>query len=171
MPTALLIAGPNGAGRRRSRASTSPLSSTASGSSTPTSSRPGSLRSTPTAQRSGRGGSFSVSWTRPYNKQGESFAVETTLSGSTYTRRIPRWQAAGYRVTLIFLRLSSVDTAIARVAERVQQGGHNTPAPVIRRRFDAGWQNFQQAYKPIVDDWVLFDSSNDVPVILDRSAP
>ncbi|MCI0352080.1 MAG: zeta toxin, partial [Acidobacteriales bacterium] len=31
-------------------------------------------------------------------KKGESFAFETTLSGVTYARRIPRWRAAGYHV-------------------------------------------------------------------------
>jgi len=31
----------------------------------------------------------------------------TLLSGVTYARRIPRWQAAGYHVTLFFLRLST----------------------------------------------------------------
>ncbi len=34
-----------------------------------------------------------------------SFALETTLSGRAYLNSIARWQAAGYRVTLIFLKL------------------------------------------------------------------
>ena len=32
----------------------------------------------------------------------ENFAFETTLSGRIYLRHIVRWQAAGYRVELIF---------------------------------------------------------------------
>ena len=99
----------------------------------------------------------------------EGFVVETTLSGHTYARSIPTWQARGYHVTLIFLALRDVDTAIARVAERVRQGGHDIPVPTIRRRFDAGWQNFQEVYRPLVDRWLLFDTSGPTPALIDQS--
>ena len=36
-------------------------------------------------------------------------------------------------MTLFFLQLSDVETAVGRVAERVRQGGHDIPEPVIRR--------------------------------------
>jgi predicted ABC-type ATPase len=49
----------------------------------------------------------------------QSFALETTLSGRAYQAAIARWQSAGYRVTLIFLKLSSVQEAVARVRQRV----------------------------------------------------
>ena len=45
---------------------------------------------------------------------------------------IPRWQADGYHVTLLFLALLDADMAIARVAERVRQGGHFVPDDVVR---------------------------------------
>ncbi len=99
----------------------------------------------------------------------QSFAFETTLSGKTYLRHMARWQAAGYRVKLIFLKLASADEAIARVRQRVLQGGHNIPDDVIRRRFDAGLQNFTQRYAPLVDAWALYDNSGSAPVLLDWS--
>ena len=80
-----------------------------------------------------------------------SFAYETTLSGRGYLRMIRQWQAAGYRVKLIFLQLASAEEAIARVAQRVHQGGHDIPAVVIRCRFDAGKANFERLYAPLVD--------------------
>lgn len=98
-----------------------------------------------------------------------SFAFETTLSGRAYLRAIERWQAAGYRVKLIFLKLASADEAVARVAQRVKQGGHNIPEPVIRRRFVAGVENFEQNYAPIVDAWALYDNSGSEPLLLDWS--
>ena len=49
----------------------------------------------------------------------KSFAFETTLSGRGYLRHIRHWQAGGYRVELIFLRLATADEAVARVAQRV----------------------------------------------------
>jgi predicted ABC-type ATPase len=58
------------------------------------------------------------------------------------TRKIPQWQATGYRISLFFLKLESVEIAIDRVAERVRQCGHNIPEPVIRRRYIAGWKKF-----------------------------
>lgn len=82
---------------------------------------------------------------------------------------IRQWQTAGYRVKLIFLALSHVDEAVARVAERVRQGGHDVPIPVIRRRFDAGLKNFHRLYAPLVDAWALYDNSGVEPVLMDWS--
>lgn len=45
----------------------------------------------------------------------QSFAFETTLAGRGYVSHIRAWQAAAYRVKLIFLQLDSPETAIARV--------------------------------------------------------
>lgn len=73
----------------------------------------------------------------------ESFAFETTLSGLGYLQHIRRWRAQGYCVSLFFLSLPAVELAIARVAERVRQDGHDVPEPVIRRRFAAGLRNFE----------------------------
>lgn len=99
-------------------------------------------------------------------RQGESFAFETTLSGRSYARWIPRWRNQGYRIRLFFLRLPNPEAAIARVAQRVSEGGHNVPEAVIRRRFDAGWSNFVKLYQNLVDEWALYDNSGDVPKLL-----
>lgn len=98
---------------------------------------------------------------------GENFAIETTLSGLGYARKIPHWQSLGYRVSLFFLKLDNVEQAIDRVAERVKQGGHNIPEAVICRRFAAGLKNFQNCYRDLVDDWMLFDNSNRPATLID----
>lgn len=92
-------------------------------------------------------------------RDGESFAFETTLSGRHYAQLIPRWRAAGYHVKLIFLSLPTVALALARVAARVAQGGHDVPEEVVRRRFDRGLRQFREVYQPLVDTWVLYDNS------------
>lgn len=102
-----------------------------------------------------------------YARRGESFAFETTLSGLGYLRHIAQWRAQGYRVSLFFLSLVNAETAIARVAERVRQGGHNIPETVIRRRFAAGLKHFHDHYRAAVDDWALYDNSGNVPVMLE----
>ena len=100
-------------------------------------------------------------------QRGESFAIETTLSGMSYLKHIEQWRSQGYQVSLYFLSLPNVETAIARVAERVQQGGHDIPEHVIRRRFASGRDNFQQRYQSAVDDWAHYDNTGAEPVLLD----
>src|SRR5699024_1446607 len=99
--------------------------------------------------------------------RGDSFAFETTLSGSGFGRQIPKWQALGYRIVLFFLSLPNVAMAISRVALRVRQGGHNIPEAVIRRRFISGLHNFHHVYKDQVDSWALYDNADAMPVLLD----
>lgn len=99
--------------------------------------------------------------------RGESFAFETTLSGLAYLRHIREWKALGYHVSLFFLSLPSAEMAIARVAERVKQGGHDIPEAVIRRRFAAGRSNFESHYRSIVDAWACYDNAGDEPVMIE----
>ena len=48
---------------------------------------------------------------------------------------------------------------MARVAERVRQGGHDVPEAVVHRRFVAGVRNFFEVYRTIVDGWHMYDNS------------
>jgi predicted ABC-type ATPase len=100
---------------------------------------------------------------------GHDFAFETTLSGLSYLRKIKCWQALGYQVKLWFLSLPNDDLAVARVAQRVMQGGHNIPEDVIRRRFKAGLENFHKSYSKVVDSWALYDSYVHPPKLIDWS--
>jgi len=100
-------------------------------------------------------------------RKSESFAFETTLSGLSYLGQIRQWREQGYHVSLFFLSLPDAETAVARVAERVKQGGHNIPEAVIRRRFAAGLRNFHESYKAQVDAWALFDNEGETPVLLE----
>lgn len=95
----------------------------------------------------------------------ESFGFETTLSGLGYLRRIANWRSMGYHVSLYFLELPDVETAIARVAERVRQGGHDIPEATIRRRFVSGLQNLHRHYIPSVNSWAIYDNAKAVPVL------
>jgi predicted ABC-type ATPase len=100
--------------------------------------------------------------------QGESFAFETTLAGLTYARMIPRWRKAGYVVKLIFLSLPNAEMAVARVAVRVAQGGHNVSEEVVRRRFATGISNFHRVYKALVDSWLHYDNAASPHELLDQ---
>jgi predicted ABC-type ATPase len=96
------------------------------------------------------------------------FAFETTLSGRTYVRRIEAWKRAGYRIEIIFLRLSSVDLALRRIEARVRQGGHDVPKRDVVRRFSRGWENFLTIYQPMAESWAVYDNSGASPQLLER---
>lgn len=117
-----------------------------------------------------RAGRIMLGEIKAHVRLGESFAFETTLSGLMYARLIPRWQAQGYHVKLIYLSLINADLAVARVAARVAQGGHGVAENVIRRRFAVGWRHFNETYKHLVDAWVHYDNSGPQPLIIDQGA-
>jgi len=114
-----------------------------------------------------RAGRLMIQLIREHVARADSFAFETTLADRGYARWIPKWQTDGYRVSLWFLALGSVETAVARVGQRVLQGGHEIPAHIVRRRFVAGRANFENVYRRLVDTWVLYDNSGSEPVLLD----
>lgn len=102
-------------------------------------------------------------------RKNESFAFETTLSGKGYINKIEEWKKQQYEIILYFFKLPSVEFAIERVKLRVSQGGHNIPEQDIRRRFERSWYNFNNFYKQLVDSWIVFDTSENIPVILEES--
>lgn len=101
-------------------------------------------------------------------RNNKSFAFETTLSGRTYVKLLRECRNKGYHILLVFLSLPAADMAVARVAARVTQGGHNVPENDIRRRFTAGLKNFHDIYKNAVDAWILYDNSGNVPKVIER---
>lgn len=83
---------------------------------------------------------------------------ETTLSSRSYARSIREWQQRGYGVAIVYLRLPSAEMSIERVRRRVAQGGHGLPEGTIRRRFAKSLDYFERIYKPIVNEWYVWDS-------------
>jgi len=88
------------------------------------------------------------------------FAFETTLASKTYKEKVLYAQANGYKVTLLFLWLRNVELAIERVKSRVEEGGHNIPEEIIRRRYTRGLKNLLKIYLPLVDGFMIIDNSD-----------
>lgn len=95
-------------------------------------------------------------------EQGEDFAIETTLATKSYVSLIKKLKQKGYTVTLLFFWLNTVELAISRVDERVKKGGHNIPKDVIERRYIAGLKNLNKLYLSVVDNYYIFDNSEDI---------
>jgi len=91
--------------------------------------------------------------------QGRSFAIETTLSSRSLASRIHGLGAKGYEFHLLYFWLESVDLAVARVAARVQQGGHNIPEDTIRRRYVGGLRNLFGLYMPLANTWEVYNNT------------
>ena len=88
----------------------------------------------------------------------ETFALESTLSGKTYSRTFMRALSLGYELELHYLWLSNVEQAIARVRRRVRMGGHNVPVPDIRRRFKRSLTHLIDYYLPLATRWAIWDN-------------
>ena len=98
------------------------------------------------------------------------FAFETTLSSKSYRNFVKKAQSNGYFVTLVYFWLNSVDLAIERVGRRVATGGHNIPEDTIRRRYNSGIKNLSKIYMPICDFWMIFDNSENPPLLVAKGS-
>lgn len=101
-----------------------------------------------------------------FAKRGIDFAFETTLAGKSYVKLFTELKAEGYAVHIFFLWIPSPELAIARIKERVLEGGHDVPIDDVKRRFSRGVTNFFNLYEPLVDSWMLFDNSKARPVLI-----
>jgi predicted ABC-type ATPase len=115
-----------------------------------------------------RAGRIVLELIQEHIRRRESFSFETTLSGRGYANSILEWRSLGYRIKLFFLTLKNVEMAIARVQQRVREGGHYLPDDVVRRRFERGLINFNEIYKTIVDEWAMYDNSGKTPALIDE---
>jgi len=92
---------------------------------------------------------------------GDNFIIESTLSGKGISGIIDKLKENGYGVTILYLYLESVNVCKARVAQRVQRGGHHIPDEDLIRRYWRSKSNFWLKYKNQVDEWSLYYNSND----------
>jgi predicted ABC-type ATPase len=104
-------------------------------------------------------------------RSGENFAFESTCSGRGHIGTLQMCRDAGYRLTLVYLWLSSPEAALARVARRVAKGGHRIPDDVVVRRYAAGLRNMRHLYLPIVDVAYIYDNSDEQGVLIAERQP
>ncbi len=95
--------------------------------------------------------------------KGETFAFETTLSGRTYLPIIRHARKAGLICHLFYLWIPDPDLGLARIRDRVADGGHHVPELDVRRRYPRSLQNLFTLYAPEMDSVHLFDNSGATP--------
>lgn len=89
------------------------------------------------------------------------FNFETTLSSNHALSVMRAAKLAGYRVELVYIILRSPELHVARVKQRVAQGGHDIPPDVIRRRYDRSLANLPSAVQ-LSDQVVIYDNTEPI---------
>ena len=155
-PVFTLIAGANGAGKS-TLTSGNPDSFSASSLLDPdTFARP--LRSTRPATPIAAGREV-LRLASLYLSRGETFTVETTLSGKNYLSLMRTARVKGFDVVLVYIGTEDVEINLARIAKRVQGGGHDVPEVDVRRRYRRSFDNLPVA-TVYADHSLLFDNSS-----------
>jgi predicted ABC-type ATPase len=89
-----------------------------------------------------------------------SFSFESTLGGSTIPAMLKNAAISGFEVIVWFIGLSDPDLHIARVRERVADGGHDIPEAKIRERWSSSRRNIIDLM-PHLDALRVFDNSRE----------
>ena len=157
-PLIVVIAGPNGAGKSTTapRLLQEALTVAEFVNADPIATGLSAFRPQSVAMAAGR---VMLARMRALARARQDFAFETTLASRTFAPWLASLRVSGYHVHLAFLSLSGPDLAVARVAERVRQGEHDVPEPVVRRCFASGLKNFFSLYQAVADTWQMFDNS------------
>jgi predicted ABC-type ATPase len=93
----------------------------------------------------------------------QSFSFETTLTGYGYTHLLREMKEAGYRIRLDYLWIPNLDITRNRVKQRVRKGGHDIPDEVQQRRFGKGLRLLLEHYRPLLNDWRIYDNTGQEP--------
>jgi predicted ABC-type ATPase len=105
---------------------------------------------------------------KEYSNSSVEFGFETTMSGVTYLKYFKMLKEKGYKIHIFFLWIPSSQLAVARVKDRVAQGGHNVPLVDIKRRFERSIEKFFKQYRLLADQWMLFNNSKLKPKLIAR---
>ncbi|MEA2082282.1 MAG: zeta toxin family protein [Elusimicrobiota bacterium] len=111
------------------------------------------------SQMSLKAGKLVLQQIREMSAKGVNFGFETTLSGKSYLNLFKELKEKCYTLHIFYLWIPGTPLAIARIKDRVSQGGHDVPVKDIERRFTRSISNFFKLYRPLADKWMLFDNS------------
>jgi len=94
-----------------------------------------------------------------------SFCTETVFSDPVGAKLafLETARVAGFAVRLVFIGLDDAMMSIARVKQRVAQGGHDVADSRLRRRFPRTVRNLHLAVPRVEKAWLFDNSSYDHP--------
>jgi len=101
---------------------------------------------------------------------GVDFGFESTLAARTFVSFLESCRERGYEIHVLYVWLQDVELAVARVAARVEAGGHAIPEETIRRRYETGRRNAVNLYLPLADEWQILDNSTELVLVAEGGA-
>ena len=101
-----------------------------------------------------------------FSGKGDSFAFESTLAGKSYVNLFKKLRSKGYKIHLFFLWIPDAELGIARIKDRVKDGGHDVPIQDVKRRFKRSICNFFRLYQSLSDSWMLFNNAGAHPALI-----
>ena len=90
--------------------------------------------------------------------QGKSLVTESTFSHPSKLDLMRDARALGYELRVYHVNVRSVELSVARVAQRVQQGGHPVPEDKIRERYVRNQELIRDAVR-MAEKARVFDNS------------
>ncbi len=87
------------------------------------------------------------------------FCFETVFSHPSKLAFVQQARAAGYEIIMVFIHLDDVQLNIARITQRVAEGGHHVPEDKVVSRIERLLQHVKDAI-PYVDRLVVLDNSH-----------
>ncbi|MBL4796676.1 MAG: AAA family ATPase [Oleispira sp.] len=91
-------------------------------------------------------------------QEGKSFCFETVFSHPSKIDFIAKAKAMGYKIILVVIHIHPSSLNIARVAQRIADGGHSVPEEKIINRIPRVLANIAKAI-PLCDDVRVLDNS------------
>jgi len=91
-------------------------------------------------------------------QHGASFCFETVFSHPSKVDFVADARASGYEIILVFIHLDDTQLNLARISQRVAEGGHSVPEEKVRSRVPRTLENIKKAL-PIADEVHLLDNS------------
>lgn len=91
-------------------------------------------------------------------RNSESFCYETVFSHESKLEFLKTAQKAGYKIILIYIHLDNPELNLARVAQRVSEGGHPVPENKITERISRTMKHIEEAFL-IADESNIYDNT------------
>lgn len=91
-------------------------------------------------------------------EKGISFVSESTFSHPSKLALIRDAQAAGFRIVVYHINVRRPELSVSRVAQRVDEGGHDVPEEKIRERFERNQPLIREAVL-LADHAFVYDNS------------
>lgn len=92
-------------------------------------------------------------------RKGISFCFETVFSHSSKIDFVAEAKAFNYQVILVYIHLQNTELNLARIAQRVTEGGHNVPEDKVLSRIPRTIANIRTAL-PLFERVQFYDNSS-----------